>query len=135
LPADLLKLIFKLKKNDRIIGISDSMRGAGLESGPSILGPKNNGTPTIIENGVAVLTDGSGLFAGSVATGIRLVKTLSTLAGLDLPTVFRTISYNPAKLLGMEKEIGSIEVGKCADFMLFDKDFKLDSVYIAGEKV
>ena len=134
IPANLLKLIFKLKDRDHIIGISDSMRGAGFESGDSILGPKNNGTPVVIEDGVAKLSDRS-CFAGSIATGIRLVKTLSTLAGESMVSVFKTVSYNPARVIGMENEIGSLEVGKYGDFIIFDDDYKLDSVYISGEKV
>ncbi len=134
LPQDLLKLIFKLKDRDHIIAISDSMRGAGFVSGRSILGPKNNGTPVVIKDGVAYLEDLS-CFAGSVATGIRLVKTLATLAGLSLTEIFRTTSLTPAKLLKMDTSIGSIEEGKCADFILFDDDYNLDSVYIAGEKL
>lgn len=134
IPENLLKLIFKLKDREKIIAISDSMRGAGFESGESILGPKNNGTAVVIEDGVAKLADRS-CFAGSVATGIRLVKTLSTLACLDMPSVFKTVSYNPSRIIGMEKEIGSLEEGKKADFILFDDDFLLDSVYISGEKV
>lgn len=134
LPEDLLKLIFKLKDHRHIIAISDSMRGAGFTSGPSILGPKNNGTPVVIKDGVAYLEDLS-CFAGSVATGIRLVRTLGTLVGLSLPEIFRTTSLQPAQLLKMDASIGSIEEGKAADFILFDDDFNLDSVYIAGERV
>ena len=134
IPENLLKLIFKLKDKSKIIGISDSMRGAGFESGESILGPKNNGTPVVIEDGVAKLADRS-CFAGSIATGIRMVKTLSTLAELDMPAVFRTVSYNPARIIKMENEIGSLEKGKYADFIIFGDDYSLDSVYISGEKV
>lgn len=134
LPEDLLKLIFKLKDRDHIIAISDSMRGAGFVSGRSILGPKNNGTPVVIKDGVAYLEDLS-CFAGSVATGIRLVRTLGTLVGLSLTEIFRTTSLLPAKLLKMDTSIGSIEEGKAADFILFDDDYNLDSVYIAGERV
>ena len=134
LPPDLLKLIFKLKDHDKIISISDSMRGAGFTSGPSILGPKNNGTDVIIQDGVAYLKDLS-CFAGSIATGIRIVKTLRTLAGLDLVETFRTASLNPAKLLKLEDSIGSVKEGKCADFILFDSEYNLRDVYIGGERV
>ena len=134
IPENLLKLIFKLKDRSKIIGISDSMRGAGFESGESILGPKNNGTPVVIEDGVAKLMDRS-CFAGSIATGIRLVKTLSQLAKEPMDSVFRTVSLNPARVIGEDKSIGSIEVGKEADLIVFSDDFSLDSVYISGEKV
>ena len=86
------------------------------------------------EDGVAKLSDRS-CFAGSIATGIRLVKTLATLAEENMVSVFKTVSYNPARIIGMEKEIGSLEEGKYADFIIFDDEYKLDSVYISGEKV
>lgn len=133
LPKDLLALIFKLKPRDKIIAISDSMRGAGFTSGHSILGPKNNGTDVIIEDGVAYLADKS-CFAGSVATGIRMVNTLYRVLGLSLPETFRTTSLNPAKLVGLEREIGSIEKGKSADFILFDDECNLKGVYLRGRK-
>ena len=134
LPQDLLRLIFKLKSHDHIVAISDSMRGAGFTSGFSILGPKNNGTKVVIEDGVALLEDKS-CFAGSLATGIRLIKTLSTLVPLSLIETANTVSLNPAKLIKEDDKIGSIKVGKYADFILFDEEFNLDSVYIAGERI
>ncbi len=134
LPKDLLSLIFKLKPHDKIIAISDSMRGAGFTSGHSILGPKNNGTDVIIEDGVAYLSDKS-CFAGSVADGIRMVRTLHKLLGLSLTETFRTTSLNPAKLIKLDKEIGSIAEGKCADFILFDDEVNLKSVYVRGKRI
>ncbi len=134
LPDDLLKLIFKLKPHDKIIAISDSMRAAGFSSGKSILGPKNNGTAVFIKDGVAYLDDLS-CFAGSIATGIRLVKTLRTLVGLDWPEIFRVTSLQPSRLIGMDGIVGSLEKGKEADFIVFDDECNLDSVYISGVKV
>ena len=34
----------------------------------------------------------------------------------------RAVTINPAKLLGIDKEYGSIEVGKVADLVLYDGD-------------
>ncbi|MHC1691476.1 MAG: N-acetylglucosamine-6-phosphate deacetylase [Sphaerochaetaceae bacterium] len=134
LPPELLALIFKMKRHDRIIACSDSMRGAGDKEGPSILGPKNNGTDCIIEDGIAKMPDRT-CFAGSVATGQRLVKTLYKIAGLKLDEVFRLTSLQPAKLIGMQDRIGSIEIGKSADLILFDEDVNIKSVFISGEKI
>lgn len=39
LPVELLKLIYKIKGSDKICMVTDAMRGAGMESGVSILGP------------------------------------------------------------------------------------------------
>ena len=45
------------------------------------------------------------------------------------------LSNLPARLIGMDDKIGSIEKGKEADFIVFDDECNLDSVYIAGVKV
>ena len=131
LPPQLLTLIFKCKKHDRITACTDSMRGAGMPDGPSILGPKDNGQEVIVEDGIAKMPDRS-CFAGSVATGIRLVRTLSRL--LPLSEVAAITSLQPARLIGMDNEIGSIEAGKKADFIIFDKNIDLTAVFIGGRR-
>ena len=133
LPPELLEFIFKLKKHDRITACTDSMRGAGLLGGPSILGPKNNGTACIIEDGIAKMPDRS-CFAGSVATGDRLARTLHCIVGLSLSEVTRILCLQPAALIGQDKQIGSIALGKAADLVLCDDNINIDSVFINGLK-
>ena len=70
LPKSLLQFVYKFKGADRIALVTDSMRGAGMPDGPSILGSLKRGQPVIIEDGVAKLPDRSA-FAGSVATADR----------------------------------------------------------------
>jgi len=59
--------------------------------------------------------------------------------GLDLPPehVIRWITSNPAHALGIADDVGSIEVGKMADLVLWNRDpFSVyalaDEVYIDG---
>jgi N-acetylglucosamine-6-phosphate deacetylase len=44
-------------------------------------------------------------------------------------------SLNTSKLLKLENLIGSIKVGKKADFALIDKEYKVHATYIEGELV
>lgn len=134
LPPDLLKMIFKLKDHRRITACSDSMRGAGMPEGPSVLGPRNNGMPCIIEGGIAKLSDRS-CFAGSVATGDRLARTLHCILGLGLDEVSRILCLQPAALAGLDGELGSIEKGKCADLVVCDDDIRIKQVYVDGNAV
>ncbi len=60
-------------------------------------------------------------------------------AGLEIPEAraWRWLSWNPAKSLGIEKETGSLEVGKAADLVLWNSDpfsvyAKAVQVYIDG---
>ncbi len=131
LPPELLRMIFKLKSHDRIIACSDSMRGAGMPDGPSILGPKNNGTACIIEDGIAKMPDRT-CFAGSVATGDRLARTLHCILGLGMDEVSRILCLQPARLVGLDSEIGSLEVGKAADILVCDDKINIEEVFIDG---
>lgn len=134
LPPELLEMIFKLKDHRHIIACSDSMRGAGMPDGPSSLGPRNNGTPCIIEDGIAKMPDRT-CFAGSVATGDRLARTLHTIVGLDMDEVSRILCLQPAALVGLDDRIGSIEEGKCADLVVCDDDINIKQVFIDGRPV
>ncbi len=134
LPPELLEMIFKLKRHDRITACSDSMRGAAMPQGPSILGPKHNGTDCIIEDGIAKMPDRT-CFAGSVATGDRLIRTLYKTMGLKMEEVSRLVSLRPAQLIGMDAEIGSIKEGKKADLVICDEDVKLKHVLVDGKIV
>jgi len=134
LPPELLQMIFKLKDHRRIIACSDSMRGAGMPEGPSLLGPRNNGTPCIIEDGIAKMPDRT-CFAGSVATGDRLARTLHRIVGLEMDEVSRILCLQPAALIGMDGEIGSIDKGKNADLVVCDDDIDIKKVFIGGNAV
>lgn len=131
LPAELLQLIYKVKGADRICLVTDSMRGAGMPEGEYILGGRDSGIPAIVEDGVAKLPDRSA-FAGSVATTDRLVRTMYALSGAPLHEVVRMASLTPARLMGIEKQTGSIAPGKAADLVIFDQDIGIKLVMVGG---
>lgn len=128
LPPELLMMIYKIKGPDRICLVTDSMRGAGMPDGPSILGRKEDGMDCVIEKGVAFLPDHSA-FAGSVATTDRLVRTF-VKAGVGLCDAVKMASTTPAKVLGLQK--GRIEPGYDADLVLFDEDINVKGVILDG---
>jgi imidazolonepropionase-like amidohydrolase len=55
---------------------------------------------------------------------VNLAQIAGTAAAYGLPReeALRAITLYPAQILGVEKELGSIEVGKIADFLLTDGD-------------
>ncbi len=124
LPPELLKLILKCKNHDDICLVTDSMRGAGMPDGPSLLGSKKNGVPVIIEDGIANMPDFSS-FAGSVATTDRLVRVMVQKAGLPVWEAVKMASLNPASFLGIQETYGSIQPGKSADLLIFDDDIRI----------
>ena len=127
IPPVLLKMICKLKGTDKIMLVTDAMRGTTQPDGPSILGA---GTPCIIEDGIAKMPDRT-CFAGSVATTDRLVRTLYKKAELPLPTVVDMMSKHPAEALGIKNK-GVLCEGFDADIVIFDDDIKVDTVIVGG---
>jgi N-acetylglucosamine-6-phosphate deacetylase len=135
LPEALLKLIYKCKGRDGIILASDAMRGAGLAEGQTTkLGSLTLGQDVIIEDGVAKMPDRLS-FAGSVASGDRLVHTMVYTAGVPLPEAVGMITKNPAQLLGLSDIIGDVKAGMNADLITFDESINIDNVMVGGRFV
>lgn len=132
LPEPFLRLIHKVKGTDKIILVTDAMRAAGMPEGKSILGSLKRGVEVIVEEGVAKLPDYSS-FAGSVATADRLIRTMVNLAGISLLDAVQMLTANPAKLLGVADRIGTIDIGKDADIVLFDEQINIHHTYVLGE--
>lgn len=133
-PQSLLQYVCKFKNHDQIALVTDSMRGAGMPEGDYMLGGATNGQRVIVEDGVAKLPDRSA-FAGSVATADRLVRTMIDLAKLPLHEAVRMISLNPARILGIDGQYGSLTPGKKADILLFDDRIHLRQIFIDGRNI
>ena len=133
-PGPLLQLVYKIKGAGKIALITDAMRAAGMPPGNSILGGLHNGVPVIVEDDVAKLPDRS-FFAGSVATCDRLVRNMVNLANLPLSEAVRMMSLTPASIMGLENTKGSIQKGKDADVIIFDKDINIEHSFVKGKPV
>lgn len=125
-PA-VLKIAFQVLGDDRAVIISDSIRSAGLPDGVSELG----GQTVYVQDGQARLADGT--IAGSTTNLLDEARNLISY-GIPPERVFRSASLNPAKEIGCEKEIGSIEPGKSADLVVLTPDWDLELVIARGEK-
>lgn len=133
-PQDLLHLLLKIKGVERIALVTDSMRGAGMPEGPSILGGLDSGQEVVVEDGVAKLMDRSA-FAGSVATADRLVRTMTQIAGCSMPDAVRMITENPARIMGVSDRKGSLKAGMDADVVIFDENVNIKNTIIEGKIV
>ncbi len=134
LPKELLQLIYKIKGPDKIAMVTDCIRpgGESFPDGTVLPYDKVKGIDITIERGVALLPGGKA-FAGSLATTSHLVRIMVNLAGIPIYEVCRMMSLNPARIIKMDDEIGSIEVGKCADFTVLDNNLEVASVILKGE--
>lgn len=126
IPA--LKLIVKCKPKDKLILITDSMRAKGLPDGESELG----GQRVYVKNGEARLNNGA--LAGSVLKMNDAVKNLVSL-GVELTDAVDCASFNPAKSLNLDNEIGSIAVNKKANFAVVNENFEVIKTFRNGKVI
>ena len=133
LPKEFMQLIYKIKGPERISLITDATRWAGvpLPDGTKKFGDEDEKTPIYIEHGVA-LVENKSCFAGSISTYDRLVRTATQIAGINMPDAVRMATLTPARLIGLDSEIGSISRGKRANLVLFDGDINIKHVFLRG---
>lgn len=117
-----MKLVVKAKGKDRIILISDSMMAAGLSDGEYTLG----GQKVVVKGEEARLSDGT--LAGSTLTLNKAIYNMVRMVGVSLPDAVRMATLNPARAIGLDRNKGSIEIGKDADLVIFDEQLNISNV-------
>jgi N-acetylglucosamine-6-phosphate deacetylase len=121
----MLKLLLRSKTKERVTLISDSVAPTGLNDGEySIWGE----TISVIEGRTR---NARGNIAGSVITMRDAALTMLSI-GIPVEDVARMASSNPARLLGVDGEYGSIEEGKRADLVAFDREGTVRLTLIGG---
>ena len=89
------------------------------------------GQKFFVKGNLATFADGT--LVGSVAKMIDVVKNFAQNSGWEVPAVVELVTKNPARELQIYDEVGSIEVGKAADFVIFDENFNVKRTIIDGE--
>lgn len=120
IAPSVIRMIFRLFGDDRVILISDAMRALGMADGVYELGGQE-----VSKNGSrATLSDGT--LAGSVTNLFDCVKNAVSF-GIPLGCALKAATRNPAQSIG-NSSIGSLAPGKEADILLIDKDLQLRKV-------
>lgn len=125
---DLFKLLLKCKGKNKIIGISDSLKEAGLPDGDYI---KEDGR-ILRKNGMDLIYMDSNTRAGSSIGIFECLFNFSEFTNLDIEECLPVYSKNVADLLNLNS--GVIKEGKDADFIIV-KDNKIAKVFSKGECV
>ena len=111
-----IRVAFSLFGEDRICLISDAMMACGMPNGEYELG----GQKVTVTDGLATLA--SGTIAGSATPLSECFRRAVINFGIPLESALRATTANPARVLGMQDEIGSIAIGKRADLTLLDAE-------------
>jgi N-acetylglucosamine-6-phosphate deacetylase len=124
-----LKILYRCLGPERIVLITDAMPGAGLPDGEyELLSQK-----ITVKDGKATLPDGT--IGGSTGTLDGCLRNMVQLAGVPLSEAARMASFNPAKVIGLDNRMGSIEVGKEANLAILDEGLKVCMTIIKGKIV
>jgi len=124
----MLRLLLKVKGASGISLISDAIAAAGKGDGDYEIW----GETISVKNGRTA--NASGSIAGSVISMLDAVRLLHSL-GVSYVDLARMASSNPARLLGVDGDCGTIEVGKRADLVALDHDANVKLSLIGGRSV
>lgn len=133
LSPELLRLAYKLKGPDRLALVTDAMRAVDMPDGEYIFGASESGERIRRRHGVGITLDGTALASGVMGLD-HCVQTMHRAVGGSLPEVIRMASLTPARILGLDHEIGSLEVGKRADLLVLDANLNVQQVYVDGKR-
>ena len=122
----ILSLTYKLKGPDHIILVSDSVIANGIPEGRY----EYEGRTVIVKDGEVRLENGQ--LSGSTLSLNRAVRNMVQLGGASLCHAVRAAALNPARILGLEKQKGSIAPGKDADLIIFTENVEIKGVFIGG---
>jgi len=125
----LMRMLFNAKGRDGVCLITDATGGAGLPPGTAF---QVGGVAARVTADAALTADGSAL-AGSTLIMIEAVRRAVQLGGAPLVEAVRMASLNPARQLRRDHELGSIEKGKRADLVWFDREFRVRGVWLDGD--
>ena len=127
-PA-IIRATFRLM-GERIAMISDNLDITGEPEGTQTY--NICGERTTIRNGRAELDDGT--IAGCCVPLSECVRRAISF-GVTPEEVFRAATLNPARVVGIDNETGSLTVGKRADILLLNADYTPQRVYVNGHLI
>ncbi|WP_068779379.1 N-acetylglucosamine-6-phosphate deacetylase [Paenibacillus sp. GM2] len=131
---DLVKWVFDIKPEGKVIMITDSMCAAGCPNGEYLLGK----LPVLMHNGQVhlKLDDGSlGSLAGSSLTMIDALSRTAAFTGKEIADIVPALTLHPATQIGVQDRKGTIELGKDADIVIIDEEFQIYQTYVQGHRV
>lgn len=124
--AEMLGVASKIKPDDKIVVITDTVRAAGLPEGTEIL---ISGLPVRVKNGEIRLVSNNALAGGSLKMNHGL-RNFVRASQWPLARAVKTVTSNPAELAGL-KNVGRIQPGYAADLVLLDDDFEVIRTFVS----
>lgn len=112
--------------------ITDANVGAGFQPGTYTFG--NMGDICFDYPGAPARSVKDHTLAGSGLTLDVALRNAVKLLGLDLVAASKLLSYNPAKVLHLEKQKGLLAAGYDADFVVLDGNLEVQGTWVSGKE-
>lgn len=129
--GSVIRATFAMFGAERMILISDSLRATGMPDGEYPFG----GQMIEVHGNRATLLGHPETLAGSVTSLMGCMRQ-AVKFGIPVADAVRAASYNPARSIGMDGRVGSLEEGKDATCVLLDKDtLEIKKIVFRGEIV
>ncbi|MDZ4670218.1 MAG: N-acetylglucosamine-6-phosphate deacetylase [Phototrophicales bacterium] len=126
-----IRLLWLLKRPDKLMLITDSIYPAGL--GDGVFGTAIDDAQVIVTDGVA--RNSKGELAGGIMPMDAGLRYLMVALREPIERVWQTASLNPAHAIHVAHRKGSIEIGKDADLVLMDSDMRVQKTIVMGRVV
>ncbi|CAN5147150.1 N-acetylglucosamine-6-phosphate deacetylase [soil metagenome] len=134
LADSLLRTAYLVKGPDRLALVTDSMRAVDCPDGEYWFGPKDRGELIRRRGNVGVTLDGTGLASGVLGLD-DCVRVMANATKAPLYEVIRMATLTPARIIGLQNDIGSLQVGKRADLLVMSPELQVEDVVIGGKSM
>jgi N-acetylglucosamine-6-phosphate deacetylase len=132
LDPSLMRLAYKVKGPERLALVTDAMRAVDCPDGEYTFGPPEHGERVRRLGNVGVTLDGTALASGVTGLDHAIRTFLASVPESRLCDVVRMATLTPATILGLDRELGSIEIGKRADLVVLDRELNVRRVFVDG---
>ena len=123
-PA-VVQLFLQAKGNARAVLITDATAAAGMPDGRYQLGP----IKVDVKDGKCTM---DGKLAGSVLTMDRAVRNVTEFAGWNLQDAVRAATLNPARVVGLAQDQGTLAPGAEANFTVLSPTGEVRKTIVRG---
>jgi len=114
---------------ENLVLITDSIRAGCMKEGLYELG----GQKVIVKDGSARLENN--ILAGSVLTLNVAVKNILENTNINMCEAIKLVTQNPAKVIGVKENKGTLSIGKDADITVFDQNINIFLTVVEGKVV
>ncbi|HLJ79807.1 MAG TPA: N-acetylglucosamine-6-phosphate deacetylase [Acidobacteriaceae bacterium] len=124
--AAAVRLFWKAKGPERALLITDAMAGTGMPDGSYWLGELE----VRVKNGRAVI--GEDTLAGSTLTLDAAVRNFMRFTGVSLQEAAALATRNPARMTGLEEEVGVLAAGRAANIAVLSAREEIVETFLRG---